>query len=522
MIRGLRIRDLWTSITMQEKEQTLAQKPNIVFIFPDQQRGDTVGFAGNSVVKTPNLDRLACESVVFNRCSSNAPICMPARKSLMCGLPVTQHGLWANNLPGDPELPNHVRNISNSGYRTAQIGKVHFNVRAKGDGHSRDFAHLMHDWGWEDSIELRDITAYTNAECYYTDFLEERGHLQILRDYMRTYVGGEAAGLIRPWETPPSLLPNDEDLDIYTAMRSVEYIENYDDDRPFYLSVLFPGPHNPFDSPSDDRALYNPDDMPGAILEPETGPLSPQVERMKSVSNLDKMTASQAQMMRMYYYAKVTHVDHGIGMVLDALQAKGVMDNTWIIYTSDHGEMLGDHRCSHKALFYESAMNIPLCIRPPGGTKAWQSKALTDQLDLTDTMLEIADAPYLDNASEYRSSLVSKVLDGPDVANAQVGKETVFSDVRLYSMVRDDRYKLAVDSLTREPTELYDMDNDSDQIHNLVEDATLDDVRSELMDHLNTHLDKLDHDKVKKYQDTLNANPLLGSAAHRMGTPTVI
>jgi arylsulfatase A-like enzyme len=224
----------------------------------------------------------------------------------------------------------------------------------------------------------------------------------------------------------------------------------------------------------------------------------------------------------MYYYAKVTHVDHGIGMVLNALKAKGEMDNTWIIYTSDHGEMLGDHRCSHKALFYESAMNIPLCIRPPGGTKAWQSKALTDQLDLTDTMLEIADAPYLDNASEYRSSLVSKVLDGPDVANAQVGKETVFSDVRLYSMARNDRYKLAVDSLTREPTELYDMDNDSDQIHNLVEDATLDDVRSELMDHLNTHLDKLDHDKVKKYQDTLNANPLLGSAAHRMGTPTVI
>ena len=82
----------------------------------------------------------------------------------------------------------------------------------------------MRDWGWEDSYELRDITAYTTADCYYTDFLEERGHLGILRDYMRTYVGGEAAGLLRPWETPPSLLPNDEDIDIFTARKSVEYI----------------------------------------------------------------------------------------------------------------------------------------------------------------------------------------------------------------------------------------------------------------------------------------------------------
>jgi len=495
----------------------LAQKPNIVFIFPDQQRGDAVGFAGNPVVKTPNLDRLASESVTFTRTSSNAPICMPARMSLMCGLPVTQHGLWSNNLDGDPELPNHVRNIGEAGYRTSQIGKVHLHVRSKDDGHSRDFAHRMHAWGWEDTHELRDVTAYTTADCYFTDFLKERGHLDILRDYMRTCVGGEAAGLIRPWETPPSLLPNDEDLDMYTAKKSVEWITSYEDDRPFYLQVLFPGPHNPFDSPADDRALYNPDEMPDAILAPTTGPVSPQVQQMQSVSHLDKMTASQARLMRMYYYAKVTHVDHGIGMVLDALEAKGIMDNTWIIYTSDHGEMLGDHRCSHKALFYEGALNIPLCIRPPGGTKGWQSRALTDQLDLTETMLEIADAASLEEASEYRSSLVSKVNDGPDGPGAQQGKEAVFSDVRLYSMARNDRYKFAVDSVTREPTELYDMDEDIDQIHNLVEDSNHEAIRTELMDHMSTHLEKLDLGKVKKYQDAMNANPARGSAAEKMG-----
>ena len=500
----------------------MPQKPNIVFIFPDQQRGDSVGFSGNSKVKTPNLDKLASEGVTFTRTSSTGPICMPARMSLMTGLHVTQHGLWANNLSGDSTLPSHVRNIAQAGYRTAQIGKVHFYVRAAGDGHSRDFTYRMHEWGWEDSLELRDITAYTNAECFYTDYLEEHGSLETLRNYIRTYVRGEAAGLLRPWETPPSLLPNDKDIDIFTAERSVEYIQNYSDDRPFYLQVLFPGPHNPFDSPADDRELYNPDEMPDAILQPTTGPTSPQVQRMKDVSHLENMTASQARQMRLFYYAKVTHVDTGIGMVIDALKAKGLMDNTWIIYTSDHGEMLGDHRCSHKALFYESALNIPLCIRPPGGIKPWRSQALTDHLDITETLLEIAEAPTMQAGQEYRSSLLSKVFDDPKAKSAQQGKQHVFSDIRLYSMVRDNRYKLVADSLTRTPTELYDMNNDPNQLNNLVENGNAQHITRELIDPLNNHLDKLDHKKVKKYQDMLGENPNLGSAADRMGVPTLI
>ena len=125
----------------------------------------------------------------------------------------------------------------------------------------------MHAWGWDYSHELRDITAYVHADCYFTDLLEERGHLEIFRDYMSTYVSGETQGKLLPWETPPSLLPDDEDLDMYTAQKAVEWITGYEDDKPFYLQVNFPGPHNPFDSPSTERALYDPADMPPAILD---------------------------------------------------------------------------------------------------------------------------------------------------------------------------------------------------------------------------------------------------------------
>ena len=222
------------------------------------------------------------------------------------------------------------------------------------------------------------------------------------------------------------------------------------------------------------------------------------------------MTPSQDRLMRLYYYAKVTHIDRCIGLVLDALQKKGVLDDTWVIYTSDHGEMLGDHRCRNKALFYESALTVPLCIRPPGGVKCWRSTALTDHLDVVETMIEIADAATLDG-TEFRSSLMSKISNGPNAVDAHVGKDVAFSEVRLFSMVRSDQHKLTVDSLTREPLELYDMASDPEELRNLVQEPQFEGIRRDLLEgYLNGLLDRLDHEKVRQYQATLKSDPNRG------------
>ena len=141
----------------------MAEKPNIVFIFPDQQRGDTIGCAGNPVVKTPNLDRLANDGVTFNRCNSNSPLCMPARASIMTGKHVSEHGIWGNNVEADPHGPSHVRNIRDAGYHTSQIGKTHLWIYRRNDGHTREHAHILNDWGYDDTHELRDIIAYTGC-----------------------------------------------------------------------------------------------------------------------------------------------------------------------------------------------------------------------------------------------------------------------------------------------------------------------------------------------------------------------
>ena len=446
-------------------------KPNIVLFFPDQHRGDAMGCAGNPVIQTPNLDRLAEGGVVFDRCYTSSPLCMPARAALITGQPVNVHGVWGNNLvEADRHGPSHVRSIRDAGYRTAIIGKTHLYANHRNDGHTREHAHKLRDWGYQDIHELRDVVPSERCSCYYADFLAERGRLRVYRDYTRLWWTGAFRGA-QPWEDPPSPspLPTDEHIDSYCASQAATWIRDHKGKQPFYLQVCFTGPHTPFDAPSDFRALYKPEEVPLPILAAPDDPISPQVAQMLRSGRLDGMTEIHARMMVSHYYAKVTLVDHGVGMVLDALADKGVLDDTWVIYTSDHGEMLGDHRLKQKKVFYEGAARIPLIVRPPGGTPTRRTERLTDHLDIAASLLEAADAGPFEGMGR---SFARMVTAGAMSRGEDPGRRYAFSEVEsYYSMARDDRYKVTVDSATRKPLELYDMQDDPRELRNLVEDS---------------------------------------------------
>ena len=172
------------------------------------------------------------------------------------------------------------------------------------------------------------------------------GKLQVYEDCARNFRLGESTGLLRPWEHLPNLLAEDEHIDMYIANTASEWIRGYADDRPFYLQVCLMGPHPPFDAPARYRDMFDPEDMPPAIMEPPAEPISPQIKRMFARKGLKDMTESQCRTLKSHYYAKVAYDDHAVGSVLQSLDAKGLLANTWIVYTSDHGEMLGDHRLS--------------------------------------------------------------------------------------------------------------------------------------------------------------------------------
>lgn len=474
-------------------------KPNIVLIFPDQHRGDAMGCAGNPVVQTPNLDRLADDGVVYERCYTSSPLCMPARASLITGLPVNVHGVWGNNLvEADRHGPSHVRNIRDAGYRTAIIGKTHLYANHRNDGHTREHAHKLEDWGYEDIHELRDVVPSARCRCYYADFLADRGRLRVYQDYTRLWWTGAFRGA-KPWEDPPSPLPTDEHIDMYCASQAASWIRRHDAEQPFYLQVCFTGPHTPFDAPPDYRALYKPEEVLPPILAPPTDPVSPQVAEMLNTSRLNDMTEIHARMMVSHYYAKVTLIDHGVGLVVDALADKGMLDDTWVIYISDHGEMLGDHRLKQKKVFYEGAARIPLIVRPPGGRAPSRSKQLVDHGDICATLLEAAAAEPI-AGSGGRSFAAPVESRRPD--EVEPGRY-VFSEVEsYYSMARDDRYKMTVDAATRTPVELYDMHEDPRELRSLVQDTAHRLVRERFLEEAFPQLG-FDADKLEAYRSRL-------------------
>jgi choline-sulfatase len=487
----------------------MAKKPNIILLFPDQHRGDTMGCVGHPVIITPNLDRLAAEGVVFRRCSTNSPLCVPARSTLVTGQYVNQHGAWDNSAPADRYGPSHVRNIRNAGYHTALIGKTHLLSRSRGR-HAKDYEYQLHDWGYEDTMELGSTVNAGGFENAWTDHLAEKGLLETYRESIREFNRINWSFQRRPWEDPPAPIPAEDHIDNFCGRKAVEWIRDYKGKKPFYLQVCFPGPHPPFNSAPDYRALYNPDDIPVGILETPGEPIPPYVDFvMRWSGQLADMTPAQNQLMRTFYYAKVTMIDERIGDILNVLEKRGMLDNTWIIYTSDHGENLGDHRLNQKVVFYESALNVPFIIRPPGGIKGWQCSGLTDHLDLVATILEIAGANLLPD--RHGRSLISQVMAGPDSADAQKGKEVIFSEVAGYTMARSERYKLAIDAKTRQPVELLDLVDDPRELRNLVNNPSLEKVRSELYtQYLVPLLEKADEVKFRAWEKIAQARTLPG------------
>ncbi|MCP4755161.1 MAG: sulfatase-like hydrolase/transferase [Proteobacteria bacterium] len=506
----------------------MATKPNILFLFPDQQRGDSLGYAGHPVVSTPNLDKIAAEGIHFSRCYTNSPLCVPARATLQSGQYVSQHGAWNNQIVLDPKTsPSFARNIRDAGYSTAVIGKTHLwqhDIGQSGGAHTNDKRHLTQEWGFDYVHELTGPMASTGHNSPYTDYLQEKGLLKAYRAYqieyvLRNYVLKRTKDLPQTyldllksydievdvennplWDDPPLPLPAEDHYDSYTGQKAVDWIEAYQEDKPFFLMVGFQGPHDPFDSPEKYRSIYDPVQIPLGIMDAPEEPVPEYLEQLLRMSGLNEMTPEHMRHMMAAYYGKVSLIDDYIGRIVGVLEEKGMLENTWIVYSSDHGELLGDHRLTHKMTYYEGALHIPCLIRPAGGTQPWRSSGLTDQLDLTATLMDIAGAEPFDHCDG--NSLVPKIEAGPDHEGAQQGKEQIFSELGGNAAVFDGRFKLVAGVQSRDPLQLYDLENDPKELNNRVNDSSMESIRRELADKLDGHLaNHLDEERFKIFKE---------------------
>jgi choline-sulfatase len=425
--------------------------PNILFLMTDQQRFDALGSVGGWV-KTPVLDRIAAEGVTFTACHTTSPLCIPARFSLALGLYPHATGVW-NNGPYtlDPAAANWMQAVRAAGYRTSLFGKTH--LHARGTDLRSAAGHLQ-------ALGLDDVdeTGGPHANARLTSHLTARWAAKGLWDiYRRDLEEREARG---PFAAP-SPLPLEEYADVYVADRAVEYLREYRRPEPWFCWVSFGGPHEPWDTPEPYASLYTPADMP--LPRPKPTEEFPRPAGLADARKQHVFVPGQIAALRANYAGNVTLIDDQIGRILAAIEARGELADTAIVFTSDHGEMNGDAGMLYKGNFLDPAVRVPLLVRPAAGfgscPRGRTSTRLVELPDVGATIAEFAGA-----TSPPRSTALSlgAAIRDPDVEH----RAEILAELKGEIMLVTDAWKLVLNA-AGEPYQMFDRGADPLETRNL-------------------------------------------------------
>ena len=465
-----------------ETPVTAKRPPNVLWICADQQRYDTIGALGNPYVRTPNLDRLVREGVAFTHAYCQSPICTPSRGSFLTGMyPSTVHACMNGNEYWGDAAPLVTKTLADAGYDGGMSGKLHLSAAsgrverrpAGGDGYR------VYHW----SHDPRDFWPEGNA---YKDWLRTRGH--------------DLAELRKA----PEAIPPELHHTTWCTNVALDFIQEHAPEeqragQPWLFSLNCFDPHPPFDPPRGHMAHFDPERMPGPLFRPS----DLEAQDALTAAGIDFQSRSRrpeefdAKRVQAAYYAMIELLDENVGRLLDALERTGQREHTLIIFTSDHGESLGDHGLLLKGCrFYEGLVRVPLIFSWPGTLQeGLVSDALVELTDIVPTLLEFADLPVAD-AIQGRS--LRAVLTGeadpdhhrdhvrceyfralPPVGRSDGGPRRLAGGT-LATMLRDRRYKLVVYH-GHGMGELFDLRDDPGEFHNLWESTEHAAIRCELL-----------------------------------------
>jgi len=470
-------------------------RPNILLLFTDQQRADTIHAAGNPIIHTPHLDRLAREGVLFECAYTPSPVCVPARCSLITGQYPHNTDCTDNGDPMPEDRPTFMQVLADAGYRTHGIGKMHFtpNLQALRGFQTREF---------QEEIRARA------DEDDYLQFLQANGYQHV---YDPMGCRGEMYYIPQPAQMPAHLHATQ-----WVGDRAVHFVESARSDQPFFLFASFIHPHPPFSPPTPWNKLYRAMLMPLPKRPADCQALMTYMNRYQNRYKYrdNGLDANLLRVIKAYYYACISFIDFQIGRILHALGQVGQLDNTLILFASDHGEFLGDYDCFGKRSMLDSAARIPLLARYPQrfspGLRCCIPTSLVDVMPTCLSAADIDPSPYGRDGMD-----LSKVAQGASSATLQ--ERTVYSQFQrgplgVYMAV-NSRFKYFYSSPDRREF-LFDRLQDPEELRNrsgmVFCRPQVESMRQDLWAHYRGqgYLDPLDGDSWREFpQPTIPLDP---------------
>jgi len=491
--------------------------PNILCFIMDQLRYDYLGCMGNSQVKTPNIDALANSGVTFNRAYVANPLCMPARATLFTGQTPRSHGVRTNGIPLNKDILTLPQALSNAGYRTHSVGKIHLNNFGVPndlyieENNPYDFPERRQKWL---SGEIKHL-----PEPYYglqtTDFVGGHG-FGVYGDYLnwlkKEYPEECQRISIEHPDNKPLNAPQTYKWSISEELhynhwigdQSIKFLEEEaNNDSPFFLWCSFPDPHHPYAAPEPWSEMYDPKII--EIKERKEGELEELPPYFKSayenketlLSGLQgkaKVSEEELQEMIAITYSMISFVDDQIGRIMKKIDELGLREDTIVIILSDHGDMMGDHWMVRKGPFqFEGLLRIPFIWNWPGHfPESLKTEELVSQIDFAPTLLDLCNIPIPEGRVPKIVEAKKQVEPWPGKSlNLQLRGNT--KKANNYIIVENDedylglrirtfitkRYKITI--YPGKPYgQLYDLKNDPDELHNLWNVHEYNDIKDSL------------------------------------------
>ena len=449
-------------------------KPNIVLIMTDQQRADTIGALGSPWMQTPHLNRLVNEGTSFTNCFVTSPVCVSSRASVFLGGYPHTTNIYTNFETWEP---NWIQWLADSGYHCVNIGKMHINpYDAKGGFHQRffvenkdrplfleDHERALYD-EWDKALKTRGLekpSRYTRVRDDRDAFLKNLGCFT--------------------WETDDDMHP-----DNFVGNTASWWLSDRKAESPFFLQIGFPGPHPPYDPTGDFLALYKDTEFPHRAASAKELALQPKMHKHLRQSMIDfnidsiawrkNLTDGDIQLLHRYYAANVSMIDSQVGQIMNVLEEQGYLNNTVIIFCSDHADALGEHGHIQKWTMYDCVTRVPLIFWAPKTIKMQQNcDDLVQLMDIAPTILNFASVQVPQN---WEALALNQMLENgcwddqrPDrklreYVYAELGRDHIQSAAEYVIMRRDDRWKYVIYPGT-DDGELYDILNDPHEVINL-------------------------------------------------------